>query len=227
MKSVTDLITAIASLVGALAWPALALFVIIRFRVGLDEFTRNLGEFGVKGPGIEAFARRQQIEAAVAVGAALATAPGGTDDPQEPARAAAELAEALPGKRVHRALQGAVALWVDDRPQNNRYERQALEALGVIVSTSTSTDEALDQLSRRPVDVVISDMGRPPDSRAAYTLLDAMRGRGDQTPFVIYASSRSAEHKAEARAHGAVGCTNSPQELIALVTQALGQRRSR
>jgi len=75
--------------------------------------------------------------------------------------------------------------------------------------------------------VVISDMGRPPDPRAGYTLLDVMRERHDETPFLIYAGSRSPEHVREARAHGAIGATNSPQELIGMVTQAVSRRPKR
>jgi DNA-binding NarL/FixJ family response regulator len=64
-------------------------------------------------------------------------------------------------------------------------------------------------------------MGRPPDARAGYTLLDKLRSAGNKTPFVIYASSRAPEHVREALKHGAIGCTNSPQELVGIVTGAL------
>ncbi len=110
---------------------------------------------------------------------------------------------------------------MDDRPNNNRFERQALEALGVDIELSTSTEDALGKLRRRSYDLIISDMGRPPDDRAGYTLLDQLRGSGNYTPYVIYASSRSPEHVKESREHGAIGCTNLPQELIAMVTTAL------
>lgn len=104
----------------------------------------------------------------------------------------------------------------------SRYERQALEALGVRFALSTSTEDALEQLRYQAFDAIISDMGRPPDSQAGYTLLDSLRSQGNRTPFVIYAGSRAPEHIQEARRWGAVGCTNSPQELIGMVTQTLG-----
>ena len=91
----------------------------------------------------------------------------------------------------------------------------------MIIDLATSTDEAMDKLRQRPYDLVISDMGRPPDPRAGYTLLDTMRQAGIHTPFVIYAGSRAPEHVAEARRRGALGATNSPQELITMVTNAL------
>jgi CheY-like chemotaxis protein len=118
-------------------------------------------------------------------------------------------------------LQNARILWVDDRPDNNRFERQALEALGIRIELSTSTDDALMMIRDGPYDLIISDMGRPPDERAGYTLLDALRDDGDQTPFVIYAGSRAAKHVQEARQHGAIGSTNLHHELFAIVTKAI------
>ncbi|GAA2756167.1 response regulator [Actinopolymorpha rutila] len=226
MKAMTELLTAIAALVGALVWPALILFVIVKRRKGLADFVGTLREFSFKGMGVEASVSRQQIKAAVNVGAALVK-PGQAAGLVDPSRAAAELADALPGGRAQRALQRSVALWVDDRPDNNRYERQALEALGIRVDAATSTEEALDHLHQNPVDVVISDMGRSDDPHAGYTLLDKMRSGGNHTPFVIYAGSRSLQHNQEARSHGAEGSTNSPQELIAMVTQAVSRTQAR
>jgi len=115
---------------------------------------------------------------------------------------------------------------VDDRPDNNLYERRALEALGIRFALSTSTDDAVTQLRYQRFDLIISDMGRPPDPQAGYTLLDKLRSEGDRTPFVIYAGSRSPEHVRESLRRGAQGCTNSPQELIMIVTRILGSAHS-
>lgn len=65
-------------------------------------------------------------------------------------------------------------LWVDDHPENNRNEQRAFEALGMRFTLSKSTDDALDQLSRRTYELIISDMGRGPDPQAGYTLLDQL-----------------------------------------------------
>ena len=113
-------------------------------------------------------------------------------------------------------------LWVDDRPDNNFYEREALQRYGLQFKIATSTDEALRILSNTKFDVIISDMGRPPDPRAGYTLLEAVRSRGDDTPYLIYAGSRAREHVAEAERRGAQGTTNSPDELIRIVLSAVG-----
>lgn len=220
----SSLVSAVAQLVGVLVWPAVLLFFLVRFRGALADFLGNLGEFSVKAPGVEASAKRQQVEAAAALGAAMAThvpgagASGGAADPRD-------VAAALPSLRIQRRMQGAQVLWVDDRPENNRFERQALQALGIDIDLSTSTEDALKDVGRRSYDLIISDMGRPPDPRAGYTLLDGLRMSGNMTPFVIYSGSRAPEHVREAREHGAVGATNVPQELITIVTTALIARQ--
>lgn len=117
-------------------------------------------------------------------------------------------------------------LWVDDRPDNNIYERRSMEALGINFHLAASTAEALGKLRAQKYDAVISDMGRPEGPRAGYDLLDAMRNRRDQTPFIIYAGSRDPKHNEEAVQHGAVGTTNRPDELLSLVSQALNMTLS-
>jgi CheY-like chemotaxis protein len=218
-----SLLRAIADLLGVLIWPALILILVVRFSDSIGNFLSNMREVSARAGGVEVTAKRQ--EAVAALGAAIASSPAAQGAQMDPSQAAAVVAQAVPDTRTYRRIHGARVLWVDDRPDNNRYERQSLEALGVDFSLSTSTEDALAQLSHRRFDLVLSDMGRPPDPHAGYTLLDDMRRRGDQTPFVIYASSRAAEHVAEARRHGAVGCTNSPTELIELVTQVLTSER--
>lgn len=115
-----------------------------------------------------------------------------------------------------------VILWVDDRPNNNIYEREALKRYGVEFELATSTDEAVKILATRKFDAIISDMGRPPDGLAGYTLLRAVRGKGDNTPYFIYAGSRAPQHVSEARRQGAQGSTNLAAELIDLVLSAIG-----
>lgn len=71
--------------------------------------------------------------------------------------------------RVLRRAGDAVILWVDDRPNGNRFERQSMEALGIRFVNVVSTDEALERLKNQSFDVIISDMKRPGDDRAGYT----------------------------------------------------------
>jgi CheY-like chemotaxis protein len=112
-------------------------------------------------------------------------------------------------------------LWVDDRPGNNVYERQAMEAAGLEFTLALSTDEALGLLGGRRFAAIISDMGRREGPREGYVLLEALRRTDPTTPFFIYAGSRAADHRAEAAARGAQGTTNRPDELVDMVVQAV------
>ena len=123
--------------------------------------------------------------------------------------------------KASQQLAGATVLWVDDRPENNTNERQALEKLGIQFTISTSTDDALEKLQHGNYTVIISDMGRPPDKQAGYTLLEEIRNRGVTTPFIIYAGSRSPEHNAETRRRGGLGTTNMAIELFEMVVDAI------
>mgnify|MGYP003471147362 CR=1 FL=1 len=226
VDDIVKLFDAITKLLNVLIWPGVLLFILIRFGRDLREFFSSLGELSLKGAGFEASLKRKQAEVVAALSAAAASKPDGDRTRESVAKeamiAADVVAEVVTPRAVRRASRSTV-LWVDDNPNNNNYARQALEALGVSFVLAISTDEALKKISRQRFDAIISDMGRPPDSRAGYTLLDKLRSSGDQTPFIIYASSRDPEHIAESRRHGAIGCTNNANELFEMVLSALGR----
>ena len=114
-------------------------------------------------------------------------------------------------------------LWVDDRPENNTWERKAFEAMGIQFTQALSTDEAFERLAQTRFAAIISDMGRREGPREGYVLLDRLRKEGDNTPLFFYAASNTPEHKLETRKHGGQGCTNTAQELFEMVTRALIQ----
>lgn len=123
-----------------------------------------------------------------------------------------------------RATRFPSVLWVDDSPANNVRERQSLEdILKARFTISTSTEDALERLAKAPgqYQAVISDMSRPPDRMAGYTLLEAMRKQGINIPVIFYTSSNRPVHKEEARRRGAFGQTSSPQELLQLLAEAV------
>lgn len=112
-------------------------------------------------------------------------------------------------------------LWVDDRPNNNIFERQVFESLGLTFALAPSTEEALAWLNDSKFGAIISDMGRREGPREGYRLLDALRASDKVTPFFIYAGSNAPQHKLEAAEHGAQGCTNMENELVDMVVDAL------
>jgi CheY-like chemotaxis protein len=112
-------------------------------------------------------------------------------------------------------------LWVDDRPENNVYERQAMESMGLEFTLALSTSEALQLLGTRRFAAIISDMGRKEGPREGYVLLEAVRAKDKTTPFFIYAGSRAPQHQREAALRGAQGTTNIAEELVEMVVRSL------
>ena len=202
---VTATMAEVSALIGALAWPIVALTICLIFRgqiVGLlrrdDVEIRGPGGFGVSAKGQDA-AARAIVQASV------------DKDAPPVSTEAAESGVANVARDVEVLGRSPRVLWVDDRPSNNRREAAALTSLGMHVSLSISTEDALTQVARNgPFDVIISDMGRPPDAEAGYTLLESLRSRGIRTPFVIYAASRAPEHFNKAVERGAVGVRTGP-----------------
>lgn len=223
---IAPLIEAISSLIQALGWPLLVLFILIYFGAPLKKFLSDVSEFTFKAgaTGLEATAKRQQIMAAAALGAANAKAgPSGEAGPQseDKAREIADVVTQSIKPRAIRRLSEASILWVDDNPSNNVYERKALEALGIRFTISLDTTDALEKIRLNKYDAIISDMSRSSERLAGYTLLEEKKKLGDNTPLIFYSSSTSTEHKQEVRRRGAFGQTNSPQELFSLVLAAI------
>jgi len=109
-------------------------------------------------------------------------------------------------------------LWVDDRPDNNIYEREAMELIGFKFDLALSTKQALALLAKNKYVAIISDMGRNEGPREGYVLLKEVRKISKTIPFFIYAGSNLIEHKVEAQEKGAQGSTNRATELIDLIT---------
>lgn len=149
-----------------------------------------------------------------------AVLPRRADDPT--ADEVSDLVKSLGQEREAKSGRKLV-LWVDDRPNNNIIERQAMAAYNIDFVLALSTGQALAELRKQRFDAIISDMGRPPDGRAGYTLLEAVRDSGDKTPYFIYAGSRDPAHVREARRRGAQGTTNMGDELLQMTLSAVNR----
>jgi CheY-like chemotaxis protein len=180
----------------------------------------------------------EQLERLIVGAVALAAA---TDKNEKHAASAEEIGlsaknaagRVLEGIRTSERLAGSVdnrwrsrILWVDDRPGNNAYERQAFESMGITFTLALSTQEALSELSKQRFAAIISDMGRKEGPKEGYVLLEKVRQTDRQTPFFIYAGSNAPEHQREAIARGAQGTTNRPRDLVDMVIQALPEKDS-
>lgn len=213
-------------LIGVVAWPIVVVFSALLFRRAVrDVLTRD--DVSFTGPGGIGFSARRAAGALLDAEEDKNRSDGDGAGRLLSAVDAADRMQAV-GAAVRRLGRSPRLLWVDDRPSNNRYERSALESMGVIVDLSTSTEDAQRKLQRRAAyDLVISDMARPEDPHAGYVLLGWMQKRDDRTPFVIYSSSNSAAHYDEAVRNGAVGSTGEPTELIDMVLRSLRDVRPR
>lgn len=209
----------ITNLINAIAWPLVVVCLAVLFRSSLRGLM-DRDSLTVKGPGGFELSAQRRAEAATALTSAVTEKSSETITRADALERVDEIAQTVRdlGSRPR-------ILWVDDRPSNNRYERATLEALGIDIDLSTSTDDALARIGRSVrYNVIISDMGRPGAPRAGYELLEALRGSGVTTPYIIYAGSRDPQHFDEAVSRGAEGCTNRPQELIEMVLSALRRR---
>ncbi len=111
-------------------------------------------------------------------------------------------------------------LWVDDFPQNNAFEVEALQRKGVDVIQALTTNEALQILADRPgIDVIISDMGRVGDGPdAGVKLVGAVHDRWPDKPLLIYASAPAIAQWGQAALDlGAAGVTASATELMGML----------
>ena len=171
--------------------------------------------------------RVEQLHDLIAGAVALATATAKTEGKPAGPKDISRAAKSVVGVMQHAALSEPSKdsqkhiLWVDDRPDNNIYERSAFESIGFRFTLALSTNRAIQILSEQRFAAIISDMGRQDGPREGYVLLDTLRSNDDQTPFFIYAGSNAPRHKREAAEHGAQGSTNSPQELFELITQTV------
>jgi len=124
------------------------------------------------------------------------------------------------------SLQGTRILWVDDNPQNEEYERQALGALGVQFVLAINTADALAQMSKLQFQLVITDFQRSDDFSGGYTLLEAIKAMSNPPPVIIYSSASTPSYEAEARGKGAFGETNQPELLFNMAIDAIKSRSS-
>jgi CheY-like chemotaxis protein len=203
-------------------WPGLILVVVVRLGPKLGEIIASFKEFSVKAPGLEATWKTEAAAALAVAAVAPKNNEAATNVEIPDLRASVAVVEKVTPQILRLANRSQI-LWVDDRPNNNVLERRSLEALGVQFTISTSTEDAITRTQQQRFDIIISDMGRPPDPKAGYTLLDRLRASGNQTPFIIYAGSRASEHQIEAKSHGAIGCINRADELFNMVLAALAK----
>ena len=129
----------------------------------------------------------------------------------------------IPAEVLREKLTTRKVLWVDDNPDNNIWERQALESYGVEFVLAQSTAEAVQQWQDKgPFTAIISDMGRVGDAQAGYTLLSIVKEAPIKVPYFIYTAANHEESLShDAKVRGAQGLTSDPDALVAMVVAAI------
>ncbi|AFY83231.1 response regulator [Oscillatoria acuminata] len=227
---VAEFFNGIISLIEAIIWPAFAVFFVVYFGDSIKKLINTISEFSLKaGPsGVEANVTRQ-LESAAMLGAASGqkkfsqeSSDGGENaDANNESRKIIHAIARVSDPKISEELLTKKVLWVDDCLEENAYEQKALEVLGVQCSFSRNTEEAIAQIKASPYHAVISDIDRPPDDRAGYTLLEEIRRSGYYMPYILYDRTILPEHQSEARRLGANGCTTQPTELFETIISAL------
>jgi CheY-like chemotaxis protein len=122
---------------------------------------------------------------------------------------------------AEKVLRGARILWVDDRPQNNLWERELLHSLGAVVVAAESTPSALECLRGEPFHVAISDIHRHDDPAGGIAGAGEIRAVAPDLPVVFYVQQLASVQSPD----GAHGITNEPNELLHLVLDRLERAR--
>lgn len=123
-------------------------------------------------------------------------------------------------------LKGGAILWVDDHPEWNDSLIRLFRTVGITVDTALSTRDAVRALGRRSYDLVISDMRREAErdgDTAGTRLLDNMISVGIPTPAVFFSENTAAHTAPHPRA---ITTTNSPEKLVDIVVEFVGDLRA-
>ena len=83
-------------------------------------------------------------------------------------------------------LRDSRLLWIDDEPSSTRTERSALTALGVVIDTATSDDDAERRMAAEHYDIVISDIARGDRNNAGMAFVPTIREYDEAAPIIFY-----------------------------------------
>jgi two-component system, OmpR family, KDP operon response regulator KdpE len=117
------------------------------------------------------------------------------------------------------------ALVVDDEPAIRRFLRTSLEVENYRVLEAGSGAEALDQMRRNAVDVLVLDLGLP--GMDGLQVIRHLRGLKSSIPIVVLSSRTGERDKVEALDLGADDYVTKPfgiDELLARIRAALRHR---
>jgi CheY-like chemotaxis protein len=207
-------------LIDSVAWPGIAIAVIILFRpavAGIIESAKSRG-FTLKVGGQELTmgeVNEQQRNLIADLQAQFV-------DLRKLVEGSAGKLAAQPVVASFATPTSSAVLWIDDHPKNNSYFVEQLTASGIKVDLAVTTSEGLARFSSGKYQVIVSDMGRREDGQevpdAGVALVKAIRTRDAQVPIIVYCSINAARQFGDkAKQLGATAVTSSPTELAGLL----------
>lgn len=200
----------ITRFVQAIAWPTVAIIIVlVLYRDNAPKEEVELDGRTIK----ISFYLQQAAERGGPEGSALQTAPDIT----------AIVRTAQRANLV--SLATATVLWVDDKPDNNRNEREALAQLGLQFVIAATASDAMQQLKSKRFNAVITGVNLGDDAQGGYTLLSEVKKVAPLLPVIIYTAGVSWEKEADAKRRGAFDATDSPVRLFDLVVGAIKGRK--
>ena len=226
------IVTALAALISAAAWPALVggvLFFAARnvdgVTVGLNRLLEGRSSAKVTaGPfGVE-LVEKAAGASADAVIAAARKSPAGMPGPSEVSditvgaqAAAASLAPTMtdPGRRLK-------ILWVDDHPEHNVDLQLAFQVLGMVV-VCVDSNEVLDEAfsDAESFDLVITDMSRDEvvgvraaEPEGGLRTVSIVAEIAPKTPVIIYAGRWAAQHLGDPVEAPVIRIANYPPDVF-------------
>lgn len=192
----------------SILWVGFALLVVLLFRSAIAERLPALRSLELPG-GVKAQFDAALTQAALSTGTIIPTG--------QRTRLERRIA------RDATLLRDSQLLWIDDEPSSTRTERSALTALGVVIETAASDDDARRRLAAERYDVVISDIARDDRKDAGLAFISTIREHDETVPIIFYIRNLSPHLGTPA---GALGLTNRPDELVDLLLDALARSRS-
>jgi CheY-like chemotaxis protein len=203
----TTITTQLISIIPTVLWVALIATLILMFRTPIKaQLLPRMT--GIKAFGFEATFVKEQLDRAAE------TAPAGSESDRNQVARRAE--------RIAPLLQNAQLLLVNDVPAEMFQVIGILREIGIRVDVVTSTEEALETLTRKPYDVVISDMRRGEVEDAGLRFIRESRARGIYRPTILSVGRYDPN---QGTPPYAVGITNRVDELLNLVFDVIERVR--
>lgn len=234
-----NIITAIASLVSAFAWPAIAILVIYGLYSNTDKIISSFNEFmkdkdsakfGFSSSGgvtLEIIQKTARVSANAVISSAnkSTTGPLSEDQKSQVGVNAQSAAISLASNSLDPRTRLKI-LWVDDHPENNIDLQLALQTLGIVVICIDSNEgisQAFDNASS--FDVVITDINRDElgdgrrqaEPEGGLKTVEIIMKNYPNTKVIVYAGGWAATHRNDSLQKPIIRITNYPEEVYQIV----------